>query len=430
MSSRTRVAIFGLFGTGNFGNEATLQAVVGNVHRVRPDSEIVCICPNPDAAASMHEVTAVPMAENGIRSWSPRRAPARLLRKLGIVTVSEPYSWLKGLVLLRGTEMLIVPGTGLFTDAYGSSGLYMLLKWILIAKANRSRVLILSVGGAPLDSAIGRRLARLALSLADTRSYRDGATKQYLSGVGFETNRDSVYPDLAFSLPEASLPQRQSPAGRPQTVGLGVIEAPGRLAAADTASQTQLAYLETVAAFAAWLVGRGYRVRMLVGDRADLGTHEAFTRLLREYAPGAEEHVLDDPPSSVDDLLSQIATTDLVVATRFHGVLLSLLCGKPAISISFHHKCDALMSAMGMAEYCLDLDALSPEALIEAFEGLEGSAAALAPRIRDRVLAFRAALDEQYERVFDDRDPGASTCKGSETAKYLALQERGADSAQ
>jgi hypothetical protein len=32
------------------------------------------------------------------------------------------------------------------------------------------------------------------------------------------------------------------------------------------------------------------------------------------------------PVSSVEGLLSQIATTDIVVATRFHGVLLALLC--------------------------------------------------------------------------------------------------------
>jgi polysaccharide pyruvyl transferase WcaK-like protein len=392
-----RVALFGNFGSTNLGNEASLQAMLYHLRRFRTESEIVCICPNPGQASRMHHVRAVPIAGTWIRSWTPRSPFAKRLRKLCIAVVSEPYSWLKGLVLLRGTEMLIVPGTGLLTDAYGLSWPYMLLKWILLATANRCRVLILCVGAGPYYRATGRRLVRLALSVADTRSYRDNSTKQYLSSVGLETDGDFVYPDLAFSLPEASLPQRQSQ-GR-MTVGLGLIESPGSYGAGGTTGGTHLAYLEALVVFTAWLVRRRYSVRMLVADQADLETKEAFIRLLTERAPGVEEQVLDDPASSVDELLSQIATTDLVVATRFHGVLLSLLCGKPAISISFHHKCDALMSAMGMDEYRLDLKTLNSQELVETFEALGRSTAVLEPQIRDRASAFRAALDEQYERI-------------------------------
>ena len=53
----------------------------------------------------------------------------------------------------------------------------------------------------------------------------------------------------------------------------------------------------------------------------------------------AEERIIDEPIASVDDLLKQLAATDVVVATRFHNVLLALLLNKPAIAISYHPMC-------------------------------------------------------------------------------------------
>jgi polysaccharide pyruvyl transferase WcaK-like protein len=371
-----------------------------------PDAEVTCICSDPRVATATHHVRAVPLAKTCVQSRTSGRAPARLLHKLRRRCIRlglEPYSWLEGFGTLRRTDMLIIPGTGLLTDAFGvfGAGPYTLLKWTLIAKACRCKVLFVSVGAGPLHGVIGRRLAKSALSLADVRSYRDDSTKQYLQNVGFGTGGDLVYPDLAFSLPQASLPKPQSKGGRPM-VGLGLMESPGRYGAGTTSDDAYRSYLEALVTFAEWLVDRGYRLRMLMGDHStDLDAKKQFSSLLRERRPGAQEHVLDDPISSVEQLLSQIASTDFVVATRFHGVLLAMLCDKPAICISFHEKCDALMSAMGMSEYCLDMNSLNAEELVEAFRSLEQRAPVLEPQIRDRASAFRSALDEQYERIFD-----------------------------
>ena len=100
--------------------------------------------------------------------------------------------------------MLIVPGTGLLTDAYGLFGWgpYSLFKWSLLAKACRCKLLFVSVGAGPIYGALGRWFVKSALSLADFRSYRDDSTKQYLKSIGFHSDNDRVCPDLVFSLSE------------------------------------------------------------------------------------------------------------------------------------------------------------------------------------------------------------------------------------
>jgi polysaccharide pyruvyl transferase WcaK-like protein len=114
----------------------------------------------------------------------------------------------------------------------------------------------------------------------------------------------------------------------------------------------------------------------------------------------AENRIIDERAASVEELLPQIAATDIVVATRFHNVLLALLLNKPVISISFHHKCASLMSQVGMAEYCEDINYISATKLIERFQELERSAAKLRPMIAERVEEARKALEEQYQLVF------------------------------
>ena len=54
--------------------------------------------------------------------------------------------------------MLIVPGTGLLTDAYGllNWGPYNLLKWSLIAKLCRCKLLFVSIGAGPVYGTLGK----------------------------------------------------------------------------------------------------------------------------------------------------------------------------------------------------------------------------------------------------------------------------------
>jgi polysaccharide pyruvyl transferase WcaK-like protein len=159
--------------------------------------------------------------------------------------------------------------------------------------------------------------------------------------------------------------------------------------------------LENLASFVRWLLAQENDVRLLIGDHGDVRTTQELRGLLRERLSACkEEHIIDEPVSSVEGLLSQLAATDIVVATRFHNVLLALLCEKPVISISFHHKCESLMSTMGLSAYCLDINALKADRLIEKFCDLEINASKIKSIIREKATEFRGALDEQYDLIF------------------------------
>jgi len=398
-----RIGFFGHFGQINFGNESTLQAMLYNIRRCVPGAELTCICTNPEVTTTSYGVDAVQM--NGVflkPQWLQGDPLSRTLRKIIIGIPSEVFRWYKAVCTLKDLDALIVVGTGLLTDAYGlvSWGPYSVFKWSVIARACRCKLLFVSVGAGPIYGPLGRWLIRAALSLADFRSYRDLATMQCVRGIGVRTSHDRVYPDLAFSLPENVMPHDDLQKGRRPVVGLGLMQYAGRLSAESPSDAVYRAYLENLVRFVGWLFGRGYDVRLLIGDIFDRPVTREFKSLLRERLGSYdEERVIDEPIGSVEQLLSQIATTDAVVATRFHNVLLALMLKRPVISISFHQKCVSLMREMGLAEYCQNINQLDAERLIEQFRELERNGDDLRRAIGRKTDEYRSALDEQYGAI-------------------------------
>jgi polysaccharide pyruvyl transferase WcaK-like protein len=177
----------------------------------------------------------------------------------------------------------------------------------------------------------------------------------------------------------------------------------GKYGVAGASDAPYSAYLENLVTIVRWFLARDYDVRLLGGDVEDIDAWQAFRALFREHLLVCdEERIIVEPICSVEGLLSQIVATDIVIATRFHNVLLALLCNRPVISISFHHKCESLMSAMGLSQYCLDVNDFKANRLIEKFCDLETNSDEVKALITDKAREFRKALDQQYKIIFED----------------------------
>ena len=403
--TRKKIAFFGHFNSGNFGNESTLQAILYHLRCFHPDAEVICISTGrPEATVVTREIETIPIAQTLVK-WQPRSPVVRVVRMVCIGIPIELYRWANGLITLKRIDMLIIPGTGLLTDAYGLLGWgpYSIFKWSLIAKVCRCKLIFVSVGAGPIYGSLGRRFVKSALSLADFRSYRDKSTMQYLMSIGYRADNDRIRPDLVFSLPDTAIPKQETKKRSRPVVGLGLMDYAGKYSVPKPRNEIYLAYLENLVIVTRWLLAHEYDVRLLSGDLGDMHARQEFRDLLKERLSMPDDgHIIDEPVASVENLLSQIAATDIVVATRFHNVLFALLCNKPVISISFHHKCASLMSAMGLSAYCLDINDFKADMLIAKFCDLETNASKLKPLIREKVTEFRKALDEQYQFIFDD----------------------------
>jgi polysaccharide pyruvyl transferase WcaK-like protein len=386
-----RIAFWGYFGIHNLGNECTLHAMLLGVRRQLPGASLLCIGKGPQDVMERHGIAAIPIAP-----VNPAGAETglRRLRRL-LDDARQLADWARAIRVMRGVDCLVMTGTGMLHDMRATLfGMpYQMLKWSAAARLGGCEVAFVSVGADGLSAPLQVRFLAWSLRLASYRSFRDRASRERISRVAGTPADDPVYPDLAFSLPEALTGKRPRRAGQtPICVAIGIY-------AVESGAEGVRSYTEAIGRFVLWLLDNGYGTRIVIGDSDyDQSALAALRAWLAER--GALNRVVHQAATSFEMLFDQLAEVDLVVATRFHNVLCALLLEKPVLSVSHKDKNDQLMASMGLSDYCIPLDAVALEPLVARFRKLEREGASLSQQIRERNALFRRQLESQYALVF------------------------------
>jgi polysaccharide pyruvyl transferase WcaK-like protein len=393
IAKHPKYVLFGHFGAGNWGNECTLHAALQWFRRRRPDAQLTATSTTPADTTQRHGVQCFGLCDAQRDGRAVRRKDKPAWRRLLQLMAAQPRQLLVMVRALRSADALVMTGTGMITDwGEGPLGLpFSMWQWALVARALRCRVIFMSVGVEEIESRVARFWLRRALALATYRSFRDAHSRARLTRLGMHYEADPLFPDLAFTLPAPSVPASQ------RVVGLGVFSYRSRGEGGDEARAAYRAYIDKLGQFISFLYERGHGVRLLIGDVSDIPVAEEVLAWLRERALPAP---LFEEATTVEQLLQQIAQTDLVVGTRFHTILLGLRLGRPAVSVSYERKNDVLMESMGLAEYCQSLDEFDLERLIAQFSQLEARAGELGPRIAEHAAGLAEQLETQYRTLF------------------------------
>ena len=308
------------------------------------------------------------------------RAPARgsiWFRLLNLLTLKVARALDDGVHAFRHVRkfhVLLISGTGMLDD-YGErpSGVPLsLLIWCLAARACGAKIAFVSVGAGPINRPLSRWFLKSAARLAQYRSFRDTNSKLFMQSIGVDTQGDPVYPDIAFGLPEPSLTKSRRAEGERLTVGVGLMNYRGWHEDTKAASDNiYRSYFEKLATFVGWLLNQGYCVRLLTGNQSDDEVAKDLVKNLRARTPRADEDQLRaETIRSLQDVMREVAQTDVVVATRFHNVVCALKLGKPTISIGYAAKNDFLLRDMDLGAYCQHIEQFNVDLLIQHFHSV------------------------------------------------------------
>ena len=426
-----RIVVFGNHGSGNLGDEATLQALIEQLRARLPKLEIVSFSVNPADTAARYGIraepatrrstrfrpssdSAVPSRKDRIRAGL-QRSPAllRLLRGIAHASSSvayvaaDPLFELRRIRTLQRADFLVIGGGGQLSEHVGvfASLPFHVFKMTLLARLARTPVALLNVGVGPLERRISRIFVRTVLRLADYRSFRDESSRALAERLGTSGPFD-VYPDLAWGLdalrprPEASTSQG--------VVAINVFpHSDGRYVPAVGSRYDD--YLERVVSLTIRVLERGHTVALFPTQlRAD---PPAIADLKARLAAtgGWERHVeqvIEPQLTTVDELLRFLCSADIVVATRFHAIVLALALARPVIAFSNHSKMDQAMSEMGQEAYVFRADEADTEVLGEAFDRLEANLGAIGAELEERASDHRALLEGQLDQLFGQRRDG------------------------
>ncbi|MBW1595655.1 polysaccharide pyruvyl transferase family protein [Streptomyces sp. JJ38] len=380
------MGVFGLLGSGNLGNDGSLEAVLGYLRDRHPEAVVDALCGGPEAVTARYGIPATRLHWYRGEYRTASRAGAVAAKGLGkLVDAVRTAAW------VRRHDVVIVPGMGVLEATlplrpWGFP--YALFLLCGSGRLFRTRVALVSVGAAAIGNPATRALVRWSARLAAYRSYRDAQSRDALRAMGVDTARDAVYPDLAFALPAPSASEpADPPTGR---VCLGVMDFHGGDADRAQAEEIHRRYLEGVIHFTRALVEEGRPVRLLTGDRADAAVVDAIRAAVDSplvTAAGAD---------SLADLMRETATAETVVATRYHNLVCALKAGTPTLALSYAAKSDALMARMGLGAYCHPAREVDADLLLTQFRTLERRAPELRRTLTGHNLTATRHLEQQF----------------------------------
>ncbi|MFB8773250.1 polysaccharide pyruvyl transferase family protein [Streptomyces broussonetiae] len=383
MNSPVRVGVFGLLGSGNLGNDGSLEAVLGYLSAAHPEAVVDALCGGPEAVTARYGIPATRLHWYRGEYRTASRAGAVAGKGLGkLVDVVRTAAW------VRRHDVVIVPGMGVLEATLPLRPWGFPYALFLLCASGRllgTRVALVGVGAAPIGDRATRALVRWSARLAAYRSYRDSLSRDAMREMGVDTARDAVHPDLAFALPAP-----ESPAAEPGSVCVGVMDFHGGNDDRARADEIHRRYLDGVTRFVRALVEEGRRVRLLTGDACDAPVVAAILDAVDSPLVSAAE------AGSLADLMKETAASDTVVATRYHNLVCALKAGTPTLALSYAAKSDALMTEMGLGAYCHPAREVDADRLLERFRELEKRSTELRRTLAERNTATTRSLEHQF----------------------------------
>lgn len=377
-SRPVRIGIFGGYGTGNFGNDASFEALYNFLRVEHPDAEISAICSKPDVVAKRFGVKTVGIA-------APR--PEGIWRKLDTLLLRQPSTWrnwARCLKALNEYDVILSGGTGVFDDFRDTPLGWpsVLGRWCLAAKLRGVKWRFVSIGAGPITNPVSREMFKRAGALAEQRLYRDQDSYDFMRRLGVDGPLDGVVPDLAFLLPA---PSAEKPVTTPLVVGVGMMTYHGW----SSSGGMYESYVDLHVRLIEWLIADGHDVRMIIGQApTDLtAARDVENRLGRKMLTPRDEAM-----SSIHDAMAAIGETDMVIASRYHVQIAALKMGKPLVSLSYGPKNDALMADVGLSEFAQDVDHADFERLKHQITTMIAGREGYAAQVREKVAAMKGKL--------------------------------------
>lgn len=378
-----RVLLLGTHGQHNIGDELLLEAVLAGLG---PDIEYV------------------------INSYDVPFTRAQLAgryRAQVFDTARQRYSlWRR----LGQVDAVVFAGGSIVKELYRSVGrfrlstLLMLLAVVVAAHLRRVPVAMLHVGVGPISSAWGRRLARAVLRRVDMLVVRDAASARLCAELGVEA-RESV--DAVF----AAADRLQL---HPASAGLREPAAPVRIALNlnfHIANPQNWEHFQRAltAALSDLAATRAIQIHALPMQSAGKENHDA--EILHAFAQRVPEiTVITHAPQDHHDVAQIISSCDVVVAERFHTLVIAALRGVPSYALVYDVKVEALVAMLGWTRSATDVNReVDAEALAQSLAVLidERAAASAVTARRTAAASARGRRDLADARAWLATSAGA-----------------------
>lgn len=364
------------------GDAAIVLGTAEVLRRASPNVELTIVSMTPEA-------DRLPFSEEGIHVvsgpfgyiYQPDRsfvwratafAINVLLLLAGVLLVrfrgASDISWLpfrtRELVLsIASADLIISVGGGFWTDN-SRKAVYVHLLQVVAALISGRPVVSLGVSLGPFRSAWRSRLVGKVLDKTDAIVLREEESLLSAQAMHISSDKVHVYADMAFGLlPTIRMRQSVTQYGPPLRIGVTAKKYLFPQATDPQKAQSHYEYTLAVVidsliehhnaevVFLPQVIGPG-------GDDDRIVQH----RIMNLSKCSHRVTMLDGNFSPLG-LIECIGELDLLIATRFHSAIFSMLANRPVIAIAYEHKTTGIMELMGLGRWVIPIEQIKVKEL-------------------------------------------------------------------
>lgn len=320
----SKVVISGFYGFHNIGDEAILETLVSKLKSMDPNIRITVLSNNPDETRTKYKVDAV-----------------------------KRHDVLKVFNAIRKSDVLFSGGGSLLQDDTSARSIHYYLSIIRMGLLMKKEVFLISNGIGPLSRPHNKRQVAHVLNKVNHTTVRDYNSKKLLEEIGVLGHKISVSADLVIDMEMQPLI-----AGKKILSKLGIENSDRKLIGIairqkDFRSQHNR---DALIRFANHL-SEMYTVIFIPFYYEDDAKIEADIR----NDVSSNVHFITEKHDA-DAVLSVMQNLDILIGSRLHSLIFSLVAEVPFIGISYDPKIENFMEMIEMYPVCtmkqFDIEAL------------------------------------------------------------------------
>lgn len=360
-----RVTISGFYGFHNIGDEAILWTLIEQLRHIAPDVHITVLSHNAEETARNFKVDSVPR-----------------------------YSFLQAMNAIRKSDVLISGGGSLLQDRTSKRSIYYYLAILLLGFFFRKKVFLISNGIGPIDSKWNRFLVKKALNRAEHTTVRDYDSEQLLLEIGVKPEKISVSADLVLAMEKNG-----RDFGERILTTLGVSPANSARKRIAIAIRQKDFRTEERRAQLVQLVNALAKDHDVVFVPFYYKNDTKIAGDLRHLvSPGV--FFIEEKYNSAE-FMSLVESFDLLIGSRLHSLVFSVVAEVPFVGISYDPKIEAFL-AMLDRKPATTMDRFDPDAVLHEANQVLAHREAEMERVRvaHEAMRERIRINEQLLKPY------------------------------
>lgn len=338
--------------------------------KLHPEIDFTVFSHDPLLSKKLHDVKAVYPLPFGFRSFFRG-------------------NFLQSFKSLKETDLVIIGGGGLLTD----EKIKAILIWgwhFLWAKIFRKPVFFYANSVGPLNTKIGKFLAKMILSNADFITVRDKESGDLLNKLGVKRFEITADPAFLISVPRVQENMKK------KKIAFSLrnwIKHEDRYV---TALKEAILELET----------QGFQILLI-----SMQTFQDDDRLVLEKIKSPNSLIIS--PKDFTELLQILNNCQFTIGMRLHFLIASALVNIPFITISYSQKTDSFAKKLKQDEFLLPISEVTSRDVVLAIKKIEEKREGIK-------FVLKNGVEDQKKKAEKNKIVFKAPCKAEGTEKFIA----------